>query len=540
MKTTLSLLFIVFALLASCQLREKASGLLLQAEACMELYPDSALTLLRRIDNAEKLTEEDRAYYCLLMTQAMDKNGLSPTSDSLISIAVDYYRTGRDSRQRARSLFYRGRVYYEQGAYEEAALDYKCAENLISQFHDEYLAGLIHSHLGHLNKKNDLYEKALAHYKLALSFYQSGKRIVQITSVLQNIAKSYLHIQRQDSAELYFKQALKDVSQLDVSWQANLYHNVGVFYSNTHRLNLATYYLKRSLALKSTPQEKWQSYAILATVYATKNQLELADSLWREALAIEQVETKVYIYRHLLELSIQNAVLVDIKKYNSAYTQCLDSLNQQNRTREIAEVQANYDQEVLLHRHDVWKLKAICFALIAVVLLVLTIYVYRFYVRYRVCKERELHQKESELQERQQEITHLACKSGTQQSMLGLLHQQLQIAEKQVQEANGRQDLSMSLLLITEPEYPIVIHYFETLQAPLLSFLESHQLSAYETILCLLIANGVSAKQMADILGKTYEAIKKAKQRILVRMKMEKADELSKALQSHLLEPTKP
>ena len=77
----------------------------------MEIYPDSALLLLNRIQHPEKLSGKQRADYALLLTQARDKNYLdSLQSDSLIKLAVDYYRDGDDNVKAGKALFYYGKV----------------------------------------------------------------------------------------------------------------------------------------------------------------------------------------------------------------------------------------------------------------------------------------------------------------------------------------------------------------------------------------------------------------------------------------------
>ena len=53
--------------------------------------PDSSLILLESIPSPEKLSEEDYATWCLLMTQARDKNYVEHTSDSVIGVAVRYF-----------------------------------------------------------------------------------------------------------------------------------------------------------------------------------------------------------------------------------------------------------------------------------------------------------------------------------------------------------------------------------------------------------------------------------------------------------------
>ena len=61
-----------------------------QAEKIMESRPDSALAILQHIPTPETLHGKAQADYSLLMTQAMDKNYINFTSDSLIKFAVGY------------------------------------------------------------------------------------------------------------------------------------------------------------------------------------------------------------------------------------------------------------------------------------------------------------------------------------------------------------------------------------------------------------------------------------------------------------------
>ncbi len=66
----------------------------------MDVYPDGALLLLEQIPHPEKLRGKQRAGYVLLLTQARDKNYLdSMQSDSLIKLAVDFYKNGGDNAE---------------------------------------------------------------------------------------------------------------------------------------------------------------------------------------------------------------------------------------------------------------------------------------------------------------------------------------------------------------------------------------------------------------------------------------------------------
>ena len=78
----------------------------------MNEYPDSAWTLLNTISSDDMEQKRNRALYALLYTQAQDKTYRDETNDSLISVAVDYYRDTDDVRHKFLSYYYKGRVHF--------------------------------------------------------------------------------------------------------------------------------------------------------------------------------------------------------------------------------------------------------------------------------------------------------------------------------------------------------------------------------------------------------------------------------------------
>ena len=52
---------------------------------------DSAYTLLKESPNPQQYPEKERARWCLLMTQAIDRTYRTHTSDSLIRFVIRFY-----------------------------------------------------------------------------------------------------------------------------------------------------------------------------------------------------------------------------------------------------------------------------------------------------------------------------------------------------------------------------------------------------------------------------------------------------------------
>lgn len=87
----MAVLPLMFFGLFTCQ--PESDPAIYQAESFMDVYPDSAFLLLKNILKPEKLSAEEYATWCLLMTQARDKNYMEHTSDSMINVAVKYFES---------------------------------------------------------------------------------------------------------------------------------------------------------------------------------------------------------------------------------------------------------------------------------------------------------------------------------------------------------------------------------------------------------------------------------------------------------------
>ena len=99
MKNILPILLLLLAFTA-CGDKSSLTDVLNRAETLMNEHPDSSLTLLRTLTLDDFQQESNRARYALLHSQALDKNYIDVTGDSLISVAVEYYKDKDDVRSK--------------------------------------------------------------------------------------------------------------------------------------------------------------------------------------------------------------------------------------------------------------------------------------------------------------------------------------------------------------------------------------------------------------------------------------------------------
>lgn len=79
------------------------------AEKLMDTAYDSAYAVLQNVNPDDLHLPSDKALYALLYCQALDKNEIYTGTDSLISIATDYYEKRNDEKA-AYSWFYKSRI----------------------------------------------------------------------------------------------------------------------------------------------------------------------------------------------------------------------------------------------------------------------------------------------------------------------------------------------------------------------------------------------------------------------------------------------
>ena len=199
MKNNLYVFFLFFITgLMSCS---HHSGLYEHAEKIMSQHPDSVLTLLSTIQDVNDLSEKDRAMYYLLLTEAQNKTYIKPTSDSLITIAVEFFDKTEDWERKAKAWYYRGRINQDLGDALHAQDYYLKALQDESKVEDHALLGRIYNSIGMLYTYQNVYEKALPYQRKALDRFALMQDSVGISYVLRDIGRTFTALEKNDSAK---------------------------------------------------------------------------------------------------------------------------------------------------------------------------------------------------------------------------------------------------------------------------------------------------------------------------------------------------
>lgn len=116
-----------------------------RVEALIDEMPDSAMAILKTIDGDAIDAESQKARYALCYSNALKRNYIQETNDSLINIAIDYYRSNGDGRRLCQSLILKSDININNKAYDKAMLVCYEAEMTLSEFEDnDYEKGLMY------------------------------------------------------------------------------------------------------------------------------------------------------------------------------------------------------------------------------------------------------------------------------------------------------------------------------------------------------------------------------------------------------------
>lgn len=157
---------------AGCHKDRKIGRQLSQIEKIMAIAPDSSLGILKQLNVSDLPTGRAQARYSLLLSEALEKNDIYLTHDSVIRIAVEYYSHRGSRREKAKTFYYLGRIYENAQDFDAAVGAYTRASELLEKG-DHRLRGLIFYGLGNLYSEQLSYPEALDMYSRASEAFRA-------------------------------------------------------------------------------------------------------------------------------------------------------------------------------------------------------------------------------------------------------------------------------------------------------------------------------------------------------------------------------
>lgn len=366
--------------LSSCSSSVK-SPLLLSADSLMEIYPDSALSILESISSPQKLPRADRALYALLLTQARHKNYIALGDDSLIKTAVEYYGDKKKSVRAAKAHYYWGATYLEKGYTSFAVDEYLTAIRLMP-VRDEFLA-MIYDNLADCYEKDDLYDIAIEAYRQAYQILEGGS---QQTYPLRGIARICLLQNKKDSALLYYQKALDyALAEQDSSLIGALYHDLAMVYNEKKDYVQADKYVSKAMIMQG--DDAVNVCLSKAQIMLNLNKLDSASYFFSKNIDQLNIYGKAVCYDGMHQIAKKRGEWKIATENMDAYRVLHDSMQIMNDNEELNRLMDKHQLEEhrrLLSEHT----KMLVFTLVSVFFFLMIICVFCFMWNDRKRKKR--------------------------------------------------------------------------------------------------------------------------------------------------------
>lgn len=546
----------VCVLLGSC-VEKNVSNVFDKVEGYMDVCPDSALLLLEQIPHSEELRGKQRADYALLLTQARDKNYLdSLQSDSLIKIAVDYYKNGEDKVKAGKALFYYGKVMHLQDNDTLAIQAYLSALAKLEKTEEYKLQGFVHEYIGVLNTDRKLYKDALDNYQSSAYCFQKAVDTLGVIYVYRDIARIYYVEQKYDSVYNYINRALSlcEKKKGCISFERvipSLLQVKGIAKRNEGDLGDAIALLKTAVETEQDRHSMHHCSMSLGNIYLNQNKLDEAKRYFTLALKSERPRTLAgaYHYLYLLEKRQKKyAIALYFKeKSDSLLSVDLDA----KQASQILTLQRKYEKgKLLLEKQQVEHEKKIqfYFGMVIVLFIILLCLVLYFLLRK---KYKEMFRKNMQVIKENEcmikryvyELDVLKQKAGetaeTNREKVGKLNQKILLLEsenKKIREnvcVNGvylLEQLKKEKLIVknmTKQEKEQLLEYMDLIYGNLISRLKKDfKLTSGNLILIALLKVGFTTTELMFTFDCEMNSIFTKKRRLRENLNLDTNDKL--------------
>jgi tetratricopeptide (TPR) repeat protein len=321
-------------------------GELVRAEKQMEANPDSSLIILKEMEKkigssqlSETLSKKQYALWCLLFTQAQDKNNIIQTSDSQIRIAVDYFEKRNDKPHLMKAYYYNAVIYHDMGDSPQAQEYYLKALEAGKSSADHAMLGRIYANLGSMYNYQNLTEESKAYQKKALEHFSTVNDSVNTGMAWRNIGRIYSKSGALDSAIVYYSKAIPFLSKQNCP---SIYNEIGGIYKRLEEYPKAFEYIQ--LAFESlTEEDNINSlYLNLGDFYRKTEQYDSARYYLSLAVVSTNIYTKTSATLGLSYLEEEQQNYLTSLMLRERYLQLQDSIKIQEQSETLQRIQSLY------------------------------------------------------------------------------------------------------------------------------------------------------------------------------------------------------
>lgn len=332
----------------SCTTRDDNRILLDRVEECMTNHPDSALVLLKTLKHPEKLRGMVAADYALLMTQARDRNYLdSLQSDSLIAIAVEYYKGVANKVKAGKALFYAGKLNSLDHKYPDAMRAYLEADKLLEGTDAYKLRGMLQEYMSYVSFDQGVYADAANHCRSAINLYEMSEESTPMSYVYRDLANVYLVESKNDSVRYCLERGLSLLKDTTDYVRSSLLSLQATLAKREKRYNEAVGYLLAAIDAGKTFNDHYRYFLDLGSLYMDMGEFKKAESCYNSTFLMKDNYLSAGAYFYLYQLEKKKSNYYKAITYKEKSDSLLELVRNEKLQSQILTLQRKYDNEKL-------------------------------------------------------------------------------------------------------------------------------------------------------------------------------------------------
>lgn len=467
--------------------------------------------------NANRLNEENKAYYDLLMTQANFCLDKQTDSDSLINESIRFYEENNNKILLAKAYYYKGITCYQRGNKSEGINLIKKAEHLAKGTSDLNFITKIYINLSFINIDTGNYQTGLSYAKKALQTARKANNKILVALSMNKINAAFNCMGKIDSCLVYSQKTIPYIKYLNKNDKLEVLTNISIGFVNKGLYDEAILYAKKSLEIKPNAH----AYYIIGSIYFERGENRKAWQLLNDALTTNGLELKAEVLLWMADLKKEEGKYKEASELEERALATKDSIKTKQQTEHMLSLQNNAERKAA----DAQAQNRLVIAISAVMVLAAAVMIsmLAYNRRRRNATKRQIEDISRTTEQYRQKISELDKEKDKNEKEIEKLNKKIESLKERRMTILGHgrmlyDELEKGGKTITwkKDDYEAVIEYYRTIDPKTIESIEHNykKLTPYNIFLLIMINNGKTNDEIMQTTGISYSALRTMKHRI--------------------------
>ena len=467
--------------------------------------------------NANRLNNENKAYYDLLMTQANFCLDKQTDSDSLINESIRFYEENNNKILLAKAYYYKGIICYQRGNKSEGINLIKKAEHLAKGTSELNFITKIYINLSFINIDTGNYQTGLNYAKKALQTAQKAKKKILIALSMNKINAAFNCMGNIDSCLVYSQKTIPYIKYLNKNDKLEVLTNISIGFVNKGLYDEAILYAKKSLEIKPNAH----AYYIIGSIYFERGENRKAWQLLNDALTTNGLELKAEVLLWMADLKKEEGKYKEASELEERALATKDSIKTKQQTEHMLSLQNNAERKAA----DAQAQNRLVIAISAVMVLAAAVMIsmLAYNRRRRNATKRQIEDISRTTEQYRQKISELDKEKDKNEKEIEKLNKKIESLKERRMTILGHgrmlyDELEKGGKTITwkKDDYEAVIEYYRTIDPKTIESIEHNykKLTPYNTFILIMADKGKTNDEIMQTTGISYSALRTMKHRI--------------------------